>query len=391
MNKVTIGVAIVLLVLILAIAGCTSRSEPDAITAPAPTSSLSQTLPSAPVNLTANAVSQTTVNIQWLDNSNNEDGFRIYRGTSLVGTVAANVQTYQDTGLQQGTTYQYAVKAYNQAGESSASLCSVTTLASPSAPSNLTAGTVSQSEVELQWLDNSNNEDGFRIYRGNSLIGTVSANTNSFQDTGLQPANTYQYAVIAYNQVGESQACTNTIKTLNPPITIWLDRIGVYDNREPSIRGNGDVYVLVGVVDGNTSMKLKFPSGQDETYSLDKDETVNIRAIIYSTSEVGDSLTIAFQGYESDGGNFEQLAYEALGMALDAYIPGGSTLLELAGIDLSNLIGNLLGQAHDWLGSYELTCNHNNNWCIGQYIDIVLQDERGVDCLRLWFTIESLR
>jgi len=250
---------------------------------------------------------------------------------------------------------------------------------------------VSQSTVNIQWLDNSNNEQGFMIYRDGTLIANVGANANTYQDTGLQPATTYQYAVIAYNQVGESQACTNTIKTLNPPITIWLDGIGVHDNREPWIRGNGDVYVLVGVVDGNTSMKLKFPSGQDETYSLDKDETVSIRAIIYSTSEVGDSLTIAFQGYESDGGDFEQLAYEALGMALDGYIPGGSALLELVGINLDNLIGNLLGQEHDWLGSYELTCNHDNGWCVGQYIDIVLRDERGVDCLRLWFTIESPR
>ena len=261
----------------------------------------------------------------------------------------------------------------------------------PSAPVNLAADAISQSTVNIQWLDNSSNEDGFRIYRGNSLVGTVGANVQTYQDTGLQPATTYQYAVIAYNQVGESQACTNTFKTSNPPITIRLDRIGVYDNREPWIRGDGDVYVLIGVVDGNSSMKLKLPSSQDETYSLDKNETVSIGATIYSTSEVGDSLTIAFQGYESDGGDFEQLAYEALGMALDGYIPGGATLLELLGINLNNLIGNLLGQEHDWLGSYELTCNHDNGWCVGQYIDIVLRDERGVDCLRLWFTIESPR
>ncbi len=263
----------------------------------------------------------------------------------------------------------------------------------PSAPVNLAANAVSQSTVTIQWLDNSNNEDGFRIYRGNRLIGTVGANVQSYQDTGLQPATSYQYAVIAYNQVGESQASITTVKTLNPPITIRLDRIGVHDNREPWIRGNGDVYVLIGIVDENSSLKLKFPPGQDETYSLDKNETINIGATIYSTDEVGDSLTIAFKGYESDGGNFEQLAYQALGMAVDGYVSGGaaSTLLQMFDINLGNFIGNLLGQEHDWLGSYELTCNHNNNWHVGQYTDIVLQDERGVDCLRLWFTIESPR
>ena len=63
--------------------------------------------------------------------------------------------------------------------------------------------------------------------------------------------------------------------------------------------------------------------------------------------------------------------------------------MQLFGINLNNLIGTLLGQEHDWLGSYELTGNQTNNWGIGQYIDVVLKDERGVDCLRLWFTIES--
>lgn len=387
MNKVTISVAIVLVILLLTVTGCTSKAGPTQAPprTPTPSASPQQTPPSAPVNLTTNAVSQSTVSIQWLDNSNNEDGFRIYRGTSLVGTVGTNVQNYQDAGLQQGTTYQYAVKAYNQAGESPAAVYTVTTPAPPSAPSNLTAGEISQSGIQLQWIDNSDNEDGFMIYRGSALIASVAVNMNAYQDTGLQPATTYQYAVIAYNQVGESQASTNTVKTLNPPITIRLDRIGVYDNREPWLRGNGDVYVLVGVVDGNNSIQLKFPSGQDQTYSLDKDETVSIGAIIYSASEVGDSLTIAFQGYESDGGNFEQLAYEALGMALYGYIPGGSTLLQLFSINLGDLIGNLLGQEHDWLGSYELTGNQINNWGI----DVVLKDERGVDCLRLWFTIES--
>ena len=282
MNKVTISVAIVLVVLLLAMTGCTSKARPAPAPPRTPNPSVSpqETPPSAPVNLTSNAVSQSTVSIQWLDNSNNEDGFRIYRGTILVGTVGANVQSYQDTGLQQGTNYQYAVKAYNQAGASPAAVYTVTTPAPPSAPSNLTAGEISQSGVQLQWIDNSDNEDGFMIYRGSALIASVAVNTNAYQDTGLQPATTYQYAVIAYNQVGESQASTNTVKTLNPPITIRLDRIGVYDNREPWIRGNGDVYVLVGVVDGNTSMGLKFPSGQDQTYSLDKDETVSIGAII---------------------------------------------------------------------------------------------------------------
>ncbi len=105
---------------------------------------------------------------------------------------------------------------------------------------------------------------------------------------------------------------------------------------------------------------------------------------------MGDSLVIAFGGYESDGGNYEQLAYQALAGALSAFIAGGgaSALLHLFDMNLGSLIGSLLGEEHDWLGSYELVCNQANGWGAGQYTDLVLRDERGVECLRLWFTVE---
>jgi hypothetical protein len=56
----------------------------------------------------------------------------------------------------------------------------------PSAPSNLTAQPVSQSEVELHWCDNSNNEDGFRIYR--SIVAAIgnSLNDNETQSVSVQ-------------------------------------------------------------------------------------------------------------------------------------------------------------------------------------------------------------
>ncbi|MFC1969083.1 hypothetical protein ACFLVF_01165 [Chloroflexota bacterium] len=154
--------------------------------------------------------------------------------------------------------------------------------------------------------------------------------------------------IFAYNNQGENLEGAQEPEP-NPSITIRLDRIGVHDNRESFPRGAGDVYVNVEVSDGNGSAELRFPSGDGQTYSLDKDETVNIGATIYSTDEVGDFLALAVVGYESDGA-----------ITTD-----------------------------DFLGSYERTWKRDNNWGIGKYEDIALEDERGVRCLRLWFTIES--
>lgn len=262
----------------------------------------------------------------------------------------------------------------------------------PNAPYNLTVVAISQSIVNLQWTDNSDNEEGFMIYRDNNIIATVGVNATTYQDTGLEPATTYQYMVKAYNQAGESGASSCTVRTPNPPITVRLDRIGVYDNREVWLRGeDGEVYVYIVVSDGNTiTERIRFPQQEGQHYKLAKNETVDIGAIIFSTNEVGDSLTLTIVGYEDDGGGFEPLVYEALGMAIESQMAGGAGgLLEAFDFSLGGFIAQFFGAEDDWLGSYEQAWNHANNWGIGSYTDISCKDERGVLCLRLWFTIES--
>ena len=261
----------------------------------------------------------------------------------------------------------------------------------PSAPSNLTADAVSQSQVELHWFDNSDNEEGFEVYRDNEVIAILPANTTAYEDTGLRAATTYQYVVKAYNQAGESGASLYTVRTLNPPITVRLDRIGVYDNREDWTRGkDGEVYVGIIVTDGNIILQERFPQQEGQHYKLEKNETVDIGTIIFSVDEVGDYIRIAAIGYEEDGGQGEMLFYQALGAAGEAYISGGaSTLLEMTDFSLGNLLAKLFGAEDDWLGSYEQSWSYDNNWGVGKYEDIALEDERGILCLRLWFTIES--
>lgn len=82
------------------------------------------TLPAAPSNLTATAISSTQINITWTDNSGGELGFKIERRTSTgtyrqIATVGPNTNTYNDSGLARNTRYFYRVRAYNSAGDSS--------------------------------------------------------------------------------------------------------------------------------------------------------------------------------------------------------------------------------------------------------------------------------
>ncbi|HKR58874.1 MAG TPA: fibronectin type III domain-containing protein [Pyrinomonadaceae bacterium] len=182
--------------------------------------------PAAPSGLSATAASTTQINLAWTDNSNNEDGFRIERCQNAgcsnfteIATVAANVVTYQNTGLTAGTTYQYRVRAYNTGGNSAYSSSASATTSSPSppaAPSGLSATAASTTQINLAWTDNSNNEDGFRIERCQNAgcsnfteIATVAANVVTYQNTGLTAGTTYQYRVRAYNTGGNS-AYSNT-------------------------------------------------------------------------------------------------------------------------------------------------------------------------------------
>ena len=103
------------------------------------TGSLWAAVPNTPSGLTAKALSSTQIQLAWTDNSTDETYFYIERKTGAGGTysqityVGANVTTYTNTSLTQGTEYYYRVRAYNTGGASpSSNTINATTL--PTAP-----------------------------------------------------------------------------------------------------------------------------------------------------------------------------------------------------------------------------------------------------------------
>jgi hypothetical protein len=91
----------------------------------------------------------------------------------------------------------------------------------PAAPTKLSGRQTGPQEVTLTWLDNSDNEDLFVIYRGSlsvsptsldfwKAIGKVRPNVTTFIDRNFEPGKLYFYKVCAVNQAGES--CSNRIK-----------------------------------------------------------------------------------------------------------------------------------------------------------------------------------
>jgi fibronectin type 3 domain-containing protein len=83
-------------------------------------------IPNAASNFMAWSTSNTTAQLSWQDNSNNETGFKVSYSLDgvhwyFLGTTGANVTSVQVSGLSYGTRYYFRVNATNAAGDSAAS------------------------------------------------------------------------------------------------------------------------------------------------------------------------------------------------------------------------------------------------------------------------------
>ncbi len=239
-----------------------------------------ETEPSAPSSLKASAVSSSEIELTWEDNSDNETGFIIERKKSggsyiRIAEVDEDVTSYTNSGLSVNTKYYFRVRAYNDTGNSGYSNeVSATTLdVPPDGPSRLAAGTLSTSRIKLTWVDNSDNELGFKIERKKSggsytQIAEVDEDVTSYTNSGLQNNTEYYYRVRAYNSEGDSPySNTASATTGNIPDTPSdLEAEGISstsikltwkDNSEDEIgfkverRTSGGAFTQIGVVGEN--------------------------------------------------------------------------------------------------------------------------------------------
>ena len=179
--------------------------------------------PVAPEGLVVTAASATSLNVEWIDASGNETYFEVRRrlyslenvggSFELIASPVAGTSAYLDTGLLNGRTYQYRIRACNAAG-CSAFVTSgrVDTPVIPAAPPAAAATVVSSTSLLVTWTDGSANETDFQVRRrlrgldgvwgAWSEVAAPAANAVEFIDTGLLPGRMYSYGVRACNAAG---------------------------------------------------------------------------------------------------------------------------------------------------------------------------------------------
>ena len=98
-----------------------------------------------------------------------------------------------------------------------------TPLQNPAAPTNLNFTNVTTSGMNLNWADNSSNENGFAVYRSTdnvnfTYIGQASAGVTTYFAGGLTPGTLYYWRVNAVTEGALSTALTGQQATNTPPV-----------------------------------------------------------------------------------------------------------------------------------------------------------------------------
>ncbi|GHU64862.1 hypothetical protein AGMMS49983_11510 [Clostridia bacterium] len=175
------------------------------------------TNPNPPQNLTATP-GDTQVILSWDPPSNTGGGSITYQVSLDNGTTWISVATdtsYTATGLTNGTTYSFQVRADNTAGPSTTLSVSATPLTVPGAPQNLVA-TAGNAQVSLTWNAPSGNGGsaitGYEVSSDNGSnwtsvgTGTSYTVTKLSDDSPLSNGTAYNFQVRAVNAAGEGAA-----------------------------------------------------------------------------------------------------------------------------------------------------------------------------------------
>jgi hypothetical protein len=190
---------------------------PTGLTATKP---IDVTAPSTPSSLAATSPDPSKANLSWSASTDNVGvtGYKIYRNNSEIGTSATT--SFTDSSTVEATIYNYTVKAYDNAGNFSASsnTATVTTQKTSINISSFYVNNITTTSAIANWTTNFPSTGS--VYYGKSSSNLNSSVTDSVLKTslskqikGLVRGTTYYYKIIAWGAPGTNLTTTSPISS----------------------------------------------------------------------------------------------------------------------------------------------------------------------------------
>lgn len=208
--------------------------------------------PTAPANLTASNITNTSLNLTWDASTDNVGvaSYEIFQDGVSIGTAAST--TYFVSGLTQNTTYDFTVFAKDAAGNTSpvsntenVTTTNIVDITPPTAIVDLSSSNITDSSVTLTWSDSTDDQGvtGYDVYQDGGLIGTT---TNLvYNVSGLTASTSYTFTVFAKDGAGNTSGVSNSeiVTTLDTPTFCGNEtftNIGVNDSSYLTRNWTGD-------------------------------------------------------------------------------------------------------------------------------------------------------
>ena len=249
--------------------------------------------------------------------------------------------TYTATGLTNGTTYTFEVRAGNGTGEGPASTVDAKPIAIPNAPENLSAAP-GDGQVALSWDKPSNDATiGSYTYEVSTDGGTTfaeiegsSATTTAHTVMGLTNGTEYTLALRAVNSTGNGLVATVNARPIAVPAapTIssvtpgdgqvaleWADpddsSITMYQVRWKGKDSDDSTYTAWANIDGSDADTTEHPvtdltNGTEYTFALRAENASGVGAAATATATMQPAAPTNFEAARGSGGGEVALRWE---------------------------------------------------------------------------------
>ncbi len=234
--------------------------------------------PTAPTNLTASNVAQTTLTLSWTASTDNVGvtGYDVLRGGTVIGTVTGT--SYNVTGLTANTAYSFSVRAKDGAGNQSAvsntvnvtttggtnpdptpTYCAATATNGPDAISNVSFGSINNSSTR--------DSSGYHDYRSVSTsVSRGATQTLTVTIIGFQGGTGNEvYAWFDWNRDGDFADSGESFTLTKSSGTVGTASITIPNN---ATAGNTGMRIRVGYNAGDNQACGTGAYGEVEDYTI---------------------------------------------------------------------------------------------------------------------------